>query len=46
MTISYFNYTAEERQRLGILDELIRISTGLEDCADLQADLAQGLEAV
>jgi cystathionine gamma-synthase len=46
MTISYYNYTPEERKRLGILDELIRISTGLEDCTDLLRDLEAGLAAI
>jgi cystathionine gamma-synthase len=43
MTISYYNYSPEDRKRLGILDELIRISTGLEDVEDLKADLQAGL---
>lgn len=46
MTISYYNYTAEERQKLGILDELIRMSMGVEDFEDLRDDVAQALEKV
>lgn len=34
-----------ERAALGISDALIRISTGIEDAADLVADLEQALEA-
>lgn len=44
MTISYYDYTPEERQRLGILDELVRMSMGIEDFEDLQADVEQALE--
>ncbi len=46
MTISYYDYTPEERQRLGILDELIRMSVGIEDAEDLIADIEQALEHV
>jgi cystathionine gamma-synthase len=46
MTISYYNYSPEERQRLGILDELIRMSVGIEDFEDLRDDVAQALEYV
>jgi cystathionine gamma-synthase len=37
--------TAEARQAAGITDGLVRLSIGLEDEADLLADLAHGLEA-
>jgi cystathionine beta-lyase/cystathionine gamma-synthase len=36
----------EERQKLGITDGLVRISAGIEDLADLVADLDQALAAV
>jgi cystathionine beta-lyase/cystathionine gamma-synthase len=36
----------EERTRLGITDGMVRISVGIEDLADLKADLLQALEAV
>lgn len=36
---------AERRRAAGITDGLVRLSAGLEDLADLQADLARGLEA-
>ncbi len=35
-----------ERARLGISDGLLRLSIGIEDVADIVADLAQALEAV
>jgi len=46
MTISYYAYSAEERERLGILDELIRMSVGVEDFVDLRDDVEQALEKV
>ncbi len=46
MTISYYDYTPEDRKRLGILDELIRMSMGIEDFEDLRADVEQALEKV
>ena len=36
---------AEVRAHMGIADGLIRLSVGLEDCADLLADFAQALAA-
>ena len=36
---------AEIRQQIGITDGLVRISTGLEDVADIITDLEQALEA-
>jgi cystathionine gamma-synthase len=36
----------EERARLGIPEGLIRYSTGIEDVADLIADLDAALQAV
>ena len=35
-----------ERARLGITDGMVRISVGIEDLADLKADLLQALDAV
>lgn len=40
---SYYNLTREERYELGIIDELIRLSVGLEDPRDIIADLERGL---
>ena len=36
----------QEREAAGIRDSLIRVAVGLEDVADLQADLARGLAAL
>jgi len=42
---SYYNLTPEERLALGIPDNLVRLSLGVEDTADLLADLSQALAA-
>ena len=36
----------ERRVQLGITDDLVRISVGIEDIEDLKEDLAQALERV
>ena len=36
---------AADRARLGITDGVLRLSVGLEDVADLEADLQLGLAA-
>jgi len=36
----------ERRAALGITDGLVRISAGIEDIEDLEADLAQALDNV
>ncbi|MHB9028822.1 MAG: trans-sulfuration enzyme family protein [Candidatus Latescibacterota bacterium] len=40
-TVTYYNNTREERYALGILDNLFRLSVGLEDPEDIIADLDQ-----
>ncbi len=42
--MSFFEKTTEERLELGIKDNLVRFALGIEDEADLIADLAQALE--
>ncbi len=39
---SYYNVSREERYRLGIIDELVRLSVGLEDPRDIISDLERG----
>ena len=39
----YFELGAERRASLGIAESLVRVSTGIEDIADLLADFAQAL---
>lgn len=43
---SHRQLTPAEREAAGIPDGFVRISVGLEEVEDLQADLARGLEAV
>ncbi|MEM9368659.1 MAG: aminotransferase class I/II-fold pyridoxal phosphate-dependent enzyme [Planctomycetota bacterium] len=43
LVMSYFNYTPEQRAAFGIADNMIRFSCGIEDAADLIADLDQAL---
>ena len=42
-TTTHGRLTPQERAAAGIGDGLVRISAGLEDVADLQADLERGL---
>jgi cystathionine gamma-synthase len=44
--MSFYELTTEERLMVGIKDNLIRYSVGIEDTADLIADLAAALERV
>ncbi len=44
--MSYFEKTTEERQALGISDNLVRLAVGIEDTADILRDLEQALSAV
>ncbi len=45
-TTSHVECTLEERAAMGIPESLIRYSTGIEDVADLMADLEQALAQV
>ncbi|WP_206019360.1 PLP-dependent transferase, partial [Pseudomonas viridiflava] len=45
-TTSHGRLAPQEREAAGIRDSLIRVAVGLEDVADLQADLALGLAAL
>ena len=44
--MSFFDYPAEVRESIGIVDNLVRIALGLEDVDDLIADLNQALGRV
>jgi cystathionine beta-lyase len=44
-TLSHYYVPKAERVKAGILDELIRLSIGIEDADDLIADLKQALAA-
>jgi len=45
-TMTHASVPAEERQRLGITDGLVRISVGIEDVEDIIADLDEALARV
>ena len=45
-TTTHGRLTPEDRAAAGIKDSLVRIAVGLEDVADLKADLARGLAAL
>ncbi len=45
-TTTHSRITPAERERAGITEGLLRISVGLEDVRDLQADIERGLTAV
>ena len=45
-TVTYYNHTREERYELGILDNLFRLSVGLEDPDDIIADLEQAFQSI
>ena len=45
-TTTHMRIGAEERAKLGITDGVIRLSVGLEDVADLCADISLGLAAI
>jgi cystathionine gamma-synthase len=44
--MSFYELTREERLAIGIRENLIRLSVGIEDVEDLIADLSQALKAV
>ena len=44
-TMTHASVPAEERQRLGIGDGMVRLSVGIEDAADLEGDISTALEA-
>jgi len=45
-TMTHASVPAEERNRLGITDGLVRVSVGIEDVEDLIADLDQALKGI
>ncbi len=45
-TISYYDMAVEDRRAIGIKDQLVRYSVGIEDEGELLADLAQALAGV
>ena len=45
-TTTHQRLTPEARAKLGITDGMLRLSVGIEDLADLRADLAAGLARI
>ncbi|MBN1293387.1 MAG: aminotransferase class I/II-fold pyridoxal phosphate-dependent enzyme [Candidatus Latescibacteria bacterium] len=45
-TVTYYTCTREERYQLGILDNLFRLSVGLEDTEDIIEDLDNAMKAI
>lgn len=43
--ISYWDQGPDKRKEVGIKDNLVRLSVGIEDCDDIEADLLQALAA-
>ena len=43
--MSFYELTTEQRLKIGIRDNLIRLAVGIEDVGDLIADLGQALDA-
>jgi cystathionine beta-lyase/cystathionine gamma-synthase len=44
--MSFFDYPADYRKKIGMSDNLVRLALGLEDVDDLIADLKQALEKI
>ena len=44
--MSYYDLSSEEREEIGIKDNLVRLSVGIESADDLIVDLAQALKSV
>jgi len=45
-SMTHSPYEPEERAKFGISEGLVRLSVGLETLADIQADIAQGLDSL
>ncbi len=45
-SMTHASVPAEQRQRIGVTDDLVRVSVGIEDLDDLRDDLSRALDAV
>ena len=45
-SMTHASVPAERRQRIGLTDDMVRISVGIEDVDDLKDDLAQALDRI
>jgi cystathionine beta-lyase/cystathionine gamma-synthase len=46
VSMTHASVPYEHRQEIGVTDDLVRVSVGIEDCDDLLEDLAQALDRV
>ena len=44
--VSYWAQGAEKRAEIGIKDNLVRMSCGIEDYEDIEADIIQALDSI
>jgi cystathionine gamma-synthase len=44
--VSYWDQGAEKRAEIGIKDNLVRMSCGIEDYEDIEADIIQALDSI
>jgi cystathionine beta-lyase/cystathionine gamma-synthase len=45
-TMTHASVPPERRQQIGITDDLVRVSVGIEDIEDLKDDVARALQQV
>ena len=45
-TMTHASVPADRRIQIGITDDLVRVSVGIEDVEDLKEDLAQALDRI
>jgi cystathionine beta-lyase/cystathionine gamma-synthase len=45
-TMTHASVPPERRRQIGLTDDMVRISVGIEDVDDLKEDLSQALERV
>jgi len=45
-SMTHASIPREEREKVGLVDSLIRLSVGVEDAEDLKNDLAQALSSI
>jgi cystathionine beta-lyase/cystathionine gamma-synthase len=45
-TMTHASVPPERRKQIGIPDDMVRVSVGIEDVADLREDLAQALDLI
>jgi cystathionine beta-lyase/cystathionine gamma-synthase len=46
VSMTHASVPEDHRNEIGVTDDLVRISVGIEDCDDLLEDLAQALDRV